>query len=731
MLAVHLDGYLNVLGAALPIMAAAGHGRILGVTSGSGWRPADAGAYGCAKRAVAALTWQLGRQAPPGRRRQRHVADRRDPDGHRRARPAAGQPRARRRARRRPAGSRSARCPTPEQLGPFGAHLVGEDFSWCSGQVIFAGGSEVAVIDEPRLLEVVRTDDVTSLPHVLEAVAAGALAPAEAEQASSGGSNPRFGPIFDEPAAATLPPPAVAVVRGRHRPPGASAAAVTAALEARGVTCTTVDGRRRSPPASRGAADALAATVERAGPLDAVVVALAGAAAGDRVDERVGAGARRARRHRRAASTPTPAGPGPSPTTPPRADRPVRLVTLTDATTAGGRSRAQAAAQLARAARGATGDRVAAFAVSVEAPRPATAGRSASSRPTCCAAPRPAALSGAELVAGAGWFGLRSHPRPSGSVTFGGPGVPDWLDDALREIVGARPRRPDDRRARPGSSMPTCTCGIRPAPTGTRTCRAAAAGHGRRHGDGAPLRRAHLPGRVGRVERREARERGRRDRPPLDRRDARARPPGRGRRPPRCHRRRHPADRLGGRGRRAARPADGGVPLPGRPPDGRVRRAAPGRRRAPRPAGAGPAVRADGPPRPARRPRPPGSPAFDDLVVVVEHTGWPRSSADEERALWKAGMEALAGLGDNVVCKLSGLAMPLGSMSADAFAPWIEHAIEAFGVDRCMFASNFPVDGMHGTLDELYTTFAAVTAGLDDESRDKLFATNAERVYRC
>jgi predicted TIM-barrel fold metal-dependent hydrolase len=122
---------------------------------------------------------------------------------------------------------------------------------------------------------------------------------------------------------------------------------------------------------------------------------------------------------------------------------------------------------------------------------------------------------------------------------------------------------------------------------------------------------------------------------------------------------------------------------------------------------------------------------FDELVVVVEHTGWPRSASDEEHALWKAGMHALAALGDNVVCKLSGLAMPLGSMSAEAFTPWIEQAVEMFGVDRCMFASNFPVDGMHGTLDELYAIFAAVTSGLDDESRSKLFATNAERVYRC
>jgi predicted TIM-barrel fold metal-dependent hydrolase len=122
---------------------------------------------------------------------------------------------------------------------------------------------------------------------------------------------------------------------------------------------------------------------------------------------------------------------------------------------------------------------------------------------------------------------------------------------------------------------------------------------------------------------------------------------------------------------------------------------------------------------------------FDDLVVVVEHAGWPRSSADEEHALWRMGIDALAALGANVVCKLSGLAMPLGSMDAAAFAPWLEHAIEAFGVDRCMFASNFPVDGMHGTFDELYSTYAEVTAGLDDESRDKLFATNAERIYRC
>jgi L-fuconolactonase len=120
-----------------------------------------------------------------------------------------------------------------------------------------------------------------------------------------------------------------------------------------------------------------------------------------------------------------------------------------------------------------------------------------------------------------------------------------------------------------------------------------------------------------------------------------------------------------------------------------------------------------------------------DLVVVVEHAGWPRNDSGEERALWTDGIDALAGLGDNVLCKLSGLAMPLGSMTPDVLAPWLEHVVEAFGVDRCLFGSNFPVDGMHGSFDELLTSYSIVMADLDHEARDKLFAANAERVYRC
>jgi L-fuconolactonase len=129
----------------------------------------------------------------------------------------------------------------------------------------------------------------------------------------------------------------------------------------------------------------------------------------------------------------------------------------------------------------------------------------------------------------------------------------------------------------------------------------------------------------------------------------------------------------------------------------------------------------------------PAAAALDgwELPVVVEHMGWPRSNDPEEHELWRAGMAVLADLRDNVTCKLSGLAMPMQSMDAATFAPWIHDAIERFGVDRCMFASNFPVDGMHGTFDDLYGTYDELTTHLDASTRDKLFAANAERVYGC
>jgi NAD(P)-dependent dehydrogenase (short-subunit alcohol dehydrogenase family) len=437
---VHLGGYLNVLEAALPLMAAAGRGTVLGVTSGSGWRPADAGAYSCAKRAIAALTWQLGRHAPAG-----VTVNAMSPIAATRM-VAAAVERARQMGGASRGGGMSLRSmPGPEDLGPLGAYLVGDGFRWCSGRVVFAGGSEVAVVDEPRLLEVVRSADVVSLPTMLQAVIPRAFVKAENTQASSGGGNPRFGPIFDEPAP-TEPAPDERGPDGTGPEEVASAAvrscvvvtdrpllarSLAAALEARSVTCHHVTVAHGFGDAS----DALRAVVDSAGPIDAVVVAPAGdpvpttstggweqvVAEHGGIVEHIHTDAAWARAAADYAAA---------------AARPVKLVTLTDGATAGGRSRAQAAAQFARVAAGSTQGRVTAFAASIEASETTTAEPAGALVAHLLGDPEAGALAGAELVIGAGWLGLRSHPRPIGAVTYGGPAVPDWLDATLREVAG-------------------------------------------------------------------------------------------------------------------------------------------------------------------------------------------------------------------------------------------------------------------------------------------------------
>ena len=429
-LSVHLDGYLNILRAALPIMATAGRGHILGVTSGSGWRAADTGAYGCAKRAVAALTWQLGQLAPPGvvvNAVSPIAVTRMVTAALERTRAASDAPRA-----SASGGLSLGSMPDPEELGPLGAHLVSDAFSWCRGQVIFAGGSEIAVVEPPRLIEVVRVDHVPSLAPLLDAVVTKAFGVAEARQGSAGGGNPRFGPIFDQPVEAepfTSTGGSCAVVSDRPE----LVAAVTRALGARGVRSHIVDIDDPAPTFAQ-VATALRGAAESVGLLDAVVVALSPGAPSSvasvdwerALDEHAGivgcirtdaAWARAVADH--AAEQ----------------DRPMRLVTLVDAADRGGRSRAQAAAQHSRAAHKGTKELVAAFAVSLEeSPEPTPIGELVAH---LLCSPEAASLSGAELVAGPGWFGLRHHPRPAGAVTFGGPALPEWLDDTLRQMVGA------------------------------------------------------------------------------------------------------------------------------------------------------------------------------------------------------------------------------------------------------------------------------------------------------
>ena len=66
----------------------------------------------------------------------------------------------------------------------------------------------------------------------------------------------------------------------------------------------------------------------------------------------------------------------------------------------------------------------------------------------------------------------------------------------------------------------------------------------------------------------------------------------------------------------------------------------------------------------------------------------------------------------------------------DAWGPWIKACIEAFGADRCMFESNFPVDKISANYATLWNAFKLMAAGASATEKAALFSGTARRVYR-
>lgn len=140
--------------------------------------------------------------------------------------------------------------------------------------------------------------------------------------------------------------------------------------------------------------------------------------------------------------------------------------------------------------------------------------------------------------------------------------------------------------------------------------------------------------------------------------------------------------------------------------------------------------------------------AFPETTIVLNHVGGPlgigpyAGRADAVHADWLKALRPLADC-PNVVVKLGGLGMriapfdfhqrerpPTSTELAEAWRPWIEPCIEAFGTPRCMFESNFPVDKVTTGYAVLWNAFKRLAAGASADEKSQLFSGTARRVYR-
>lgn len=96
---------------------------------------------------------------------------------------------------------------------------------------------------------------------------------------------------------------------------------------------------------------------------------------------------------------------------------------------------------------------------------------------------------------------------------------------------------------------------------------------------------------------------------------------------------------------------------------------------------------------------------------------------------WKAALRDLAAV-PNVSCKISGLGMFDHDWTVESLRPLALEAIGAFGTERCMLASNFPVDKLFGRFAPLWRAFDEITRNFTAEERAGMFHDNARRIYR-
>jgi predicted TIM-barrel fold metal-dependent hydrolase len=116
-------------------------------------------------------------------------------------------------------------------------------------------------------------------------------------------------------------------------------------------------------------------------------------------------------------------------------------------------------------------------------------------------------------------------------------------------------------------------------------------------------------------------------------------------------------------------------------------------------------------------------------MIYLEHAGMPHEFDEAGNERWRSGMKALAA-NDNVVVKISGLGTVMPDWNEAMIRPYVLETIDIFGIDRVMFASNFPTDKLFSSMEAIWQAFLSITADFSQDERDKLFADNAIRHYR-
>lgn len=126
---------------------------------------------------------------------------------------------------------------------------------------------------------------------------------------------------------------------------------------------------------------------------------------------------------------------------------------------------------------------------------------------------------------------------------------------------------------------------------------------------------------------------------------------------------------------------------------------------------------------------------FPAVTYCVDHAAYPGYGGKQRLPeladfdAWRDGLRDLA-RAESTVIKISGLGMCDHRWTVDSIRPWVLTCIEAFGVQRSFFGTNWSVDRLYSSYGDVLDAYAQIISDFTEEEQIAMFSANAERIFK-
>lgn len=120
--------------------------------------------------------------------------------------------------------------------------------------------------------------------------------------------------------------------------------------------------------------------------------------------------------------------------------------------------------------------------------------------------------------------------------------------------------------------------------------------------------------------------------------------------------------------------------------------------------------------------------AHPETTFCLDHAYFPHARDEDYFRMWRKAIGTAAEAPSTVI-KISGLGQVDHAWTVESLRPWVHTCIEAFGVDRAFFATNWPVDRLYSSYGDVLDAYESLISEFTPDEQAAMFSGNARRIF--